>query len=133
MTTRTLMARYGLAAWLLGLALVAALSLVTVRLPGRPFDKLGHFLAYFILTALAFRLWPSGWRPWIAATLLFLFGGAIELAQFHIAGRLASWRDMGFNAAGIAAAMLMACRSQGQPGPHEPRCPRLAGKGPIRR
>ncbi len=132
MTMRTITARYGLAAWLLGLALVAALSLVTIRLPGYHLDKLGHFLAYFALTALAFRLWPSGWRPWVVAALLLLFGGGIELAQLHIAERQASWRDMAFNIAGILTAMLMACRGQGQSGTHGPGGPHLAGRARSR-
>lgn len=131
MATRTLTARFGLAAWLLGLALVAALSIVTFKLPGHHGDKLGHFMAYFGLTAVAFRLWPSGWRLWAAVALLLLFGAGMELIQFHIPTRQASWRDMAANAAGIASAVLLTRRVHGQPKAREPRCP-LLDKGTLR-
>lgn len=102
-------ARYGLPAWLFGLALVGILSLVSIRLPGFHLDKLGHFMAFFALTYLAFRIWPAG-RAWLAAGLLLLFGAGIEVAQLFIASRSASLFDLACNAAGITAAIILAKR-----------------------
>ena len=70
-------------------------------------DKIGHFVAYFVLTSLllmAFR------RPYWAIAVLasLVFGGLMEIGQFVLPyGREASWLDMAANAAGSASALLV--------------------------
>jgi len=72
-------------------------------LPPLPNDKLMHFLAFGALALLAARLAGDGGalRYWLAG--LLLAGWLIELLQNLVPGRKFCWRDLGANAAGIAA------------------------------
>lgn len=100
--------------WELGLFMVAGLAvlagcMVPNRwLPALPNDKLMHFAAFALLSALALRIaeaWPERWL-WLGA--LMLGGALIELAQGAlVADRRFCWRDIGANTAGIA--LVAAC------------------------
>lgn len=96
-----------------GLTLLGIVSMIPFRLPGSLLDKILHFLAYFALSTLAFKIWPSACRPLLAAALLLMLGAGIEIAQLHLAGREASWLDMTSNALGIGTAVLFTFRLRG--------------------
>ncbi len=71
-------------AWMLGMALVVALSLLPPRdMPPEPFgsDKLGHFLAYACLMAWAVQIHARRASWVVDALLLVLLGIAMEFAQ----------------------------------------------------
>jgi VanZ family protein len=95
--------------FLLALAGVVAGCLApSTWLPLLPHDKLLHFGAFAALTLLAQRL-AHGWRElgyWMLG--LLLAGWLIELLQNLVPGRRFCWRDLGANAAGIAAAACCA-------------------------
>ena len=91
--------------------LTAAAVLMGCLVPGRwvsrlPHDKLLHFLAYALLTALAWEITPQAtaiaW--WVLA--LTLAGWGIELLQTLVPGRRFCWRDGLANMAGIFTASL---------------------------
>ena len=101
-------------AWLLGsLALVAFVVWASLKpgsdTPSRyPIDKLGHWLAYFVLMAWFTGLHPRA-RHWQVASVLLAFGLALEVAQ-HLMhwGRNADPLDMLANSLGIACGALLA-------------------------
>jgi VanZ family protein len=89
-----------------GLAVVALLTLLpSAHVPATALpDKLGHFLAYFVLAVLG-RLAFQG--PFSLAVVLIglpLYGGALELAQWGMGvGRWAEIRDAAANGLGAWA------------------------------
>lgn len=64
-------------------------------------DKVGHFVAYLILSWLLARGWPgfSLWWIWLAA---FVCGAAIEVAQIYTPTRTFEWADLLTNGLGAA-------------------------------
>lgn len=123
MISKLFMGRRGPIIWMLSLMLIGIASMIPFKLPGSQLDKLLHFLAYFTLSALAFRIWPTGFRPWLAVGSLFMFGVGIELAQLRIDGRSASWLDLASNTLGMGTALLFSFRSRGSPAQRlDPRC-----------
>lgn len=74
-------------------------------------DKLGHFLAYFVLTWLA--LWGlarndhhKNGRVWLLVCLIALYGIALEIIQFRFfPGRYFEWWDMLANLVGTFIAI----------------------------
>jgi VanZ family protein len=94
--------------WLL-LALITLLALV----PKPPealslgWDKLNHLGAFFALGLLARLAWPAqAWRRWFLG--LMAYGLLLELAQGMVPGRAAEAADLLTDAAGLAAAALLA-------------------------
>jgi hypothetical protein len=76
-------------------------------LPSLPNDKLMHFAAYALLSALAVAITP-GW-PELAVWLvgLFLAGWLVECLQgAFVSGRKFCWLDIRANAAGIGLVAL---------------------------
>lgn len=73
-----------------------------------PNDKLMHFAAFGVLTALALRVAQDRTESllWIAG--LLLLGWLIECLQQLLPDRGFSWRDMLANAAGIAFSAVCA-------------------------
>lgn len=105
--------RLWLGAWVLALAATVAVSLLPAPYLGQApsgSDKLGHLLAYALLSAYAVQLFP-GWRArGAAAAGLVLLGVAIEVAQGTL---VPGWRSMEFadvlaNAAGVALGLATA-------------------------
>lgn len=89
-------------------ALVVAGCLVpNAWLPPLPNDKLLHFGAFGVLAVLALRIAPHGWQAGAAMLGLLVAGWLIEVAQSLVPGRGFCWRDLGANAAGIAAGALL--------------------------
>lgn len=76
--------------------------------PAMPNDKLLHFASFGVLSLLALRIAHD--RTEAAYWLLGLLvgGWVIECLQSLVPDRSFSWRDIGANAAGIAAAALCA-------------------------
>jgi VanZ family protein len=84
---------------------VTVLSVVPApQMNGLESDKLGHFIAYGVLTLLLVlslsgdRGLPRGF--WPALALVLLYGALIEVAQHYI-GRQFDLKDMVANAAGV--------------------------------
>lgn len=100
--------RLWLGVWLFGWALCIALSLLPpIRLDGPPdSDKLGHFLAYFTLSAWAVMLlrdWPA---RCLAALALVGLGIALEFAQAGLTDtRQGDVRDAVANTLGVLAGL----------------------------
>jgi VanZ family protein len=104
--------RAWLALWWLAVALVFAACLVPARdLPSVPhgFDKLEHFLAFFLLAASAVQLYATRRALWCAAIGLLALGVAIELAQFAFTRtRSMDPMDVLADAVGVAAGFATA-------------------------
>lgn len=90
-----------------GIAVVVGCLLPNAWLPPLPNDKLLHFGAFGVLTALAMRIAPHGAAMALWLGGLLLAGWVIELLQSWVPGRRFCWRDMGANAAGITVAALL--------------------------
>ena len=104
--------RAWLALWWLAVVLVFAACLVPARdLPPVPhgFDKIEHFLAFFLLAASAVQLYATRRALWFAALGLVGLGIAIELAQYAFtASRSMDPRDVLADALGVAAGFAIA-------------------------
>lgn len=89
------------------LTLVGALT-PPARVAGLiPWDKAGHFLAFYCLTMLAVGAFPIRRPVWIGLALS-AFGGLIEIVQgLPAVHRDADWRDWVADSAGIAAVLLV--------------------------
>lgn len=86
----------------LGGSIVAGCMVPNRWLPALPNDKLMHFIAFALMTALALRIAPDwherGW--WLG--ILVLAGWLIECIQGKfVSGRSFCWRDVAANTAGI--------------------------------
>jgi len=104
--------RAWLALWWLAVVLVFAACLVPAReLPSVPrgFDKVEHFLAFFLLAASAVQLYATRRALWCVALGLVALGVAIELAQHAFtASRSMDPRDVLADALGVAAGFAIA-------------------------
>ncbi len=97
--------RLWLGVWVFGWALCIALSLLPpVPLDGPPdSDKIGHFLAYFTLSAWAVSIFRTRRAQVLAALSLVALGLAIEWAQANLTvTRQGDLRDALANSLGIA-------------------------------
>ena len=104
---RAWLAATGLLALLIVIASLAPQDLVA---PAGEADKLHHFAAYFVLTAMAAGVAAAAAVRWIAAAA-FLLGLLLEIAQgAFTVDRTADWADLAANAAGILAAWLLTGR-----------------------
>lgn len=96
--------------WVAGWVLCITLSLVTppdLHAPAGS-DKLGHFLAYFTLTAWAVATFRHRRAHLLAALALVGLGVAMEIAQARFTRvRLGDVRDAIANTAGIAAGLAL--------------------------
>lgn len=96
--------------WVLGWALCIALSLLPpVALPGPAHsDKLGHFLAYFMLSAWAVGTFRTRRAHLLAALGLVALGIALEVAQANLTRvRLGDVRDALANTLGVAVGLSL--------------------------
>lgn len=97
-----------LSAGLVALAIVY-LSLLTVGVPSADLytDKVNHFIAYAVLTALIGLGWPK-LHPLALVALAFFFGVAMEIAQaMGSMGRTASLLDALANLAGAVVVSVI--------------------------
>lgn len=103
--------RAWLALWWLAVVLVFAACLVPAReLPSVPrgFDKLEHFLAFFVLAAGAVQLYATRRALCCAAAGLLALGVVIELAQFAFTrSRSMDPADVFADALGVAAGFAL--------------------------
>ncbi|HZW17886.1 MAG TPA: VanZ family protein [Luteimonas sp.] len=104
--------RAWLALWWLAVVLVFVVCLVPAPdLPPVPrgFDKVEHFLAFFLLAASAVQLYATRRALWCAALGLVGLGVVIELAQFAFtSSRSMDPRDVLADTLGIAAGFAIA-------------------------
>lgn len=97
--------RLWLGVWVFGWALCIALSLLPPIPLGGPqdSDKIGHFLAYFILSAWAVSIFRTRRAQALAALSLVALGLGIEWAQANLTvSRQGDLRDALANSLGIA-------------------------------
>lgn len=102
--------RLWLGLWLLGWVLCVVLSLVpSLPLPDAPdSDKVGHFLAYFVLSFWAVAVFRTRKAHLLAALSLVGLGVAMELAQATLTTvRLGDLRDALANTAGVALGLSL--------------------------
>ncbi|GAB2489287.1 VanZ family protein [Arenimonas alkanexedens] len=100
--------RLWLGVWVFGWLLCIALSLLPpIQLGGPPdSDKLGHFLAYFTLSAWAVMLLRGWGARCLAALALVLLGVGLEFAQAQLTTtRLGDGRDALANTLGVLAGL----------------------------
>lgn len=70
-------------------------------------DKIGHFMAYFLMMGWFVQLYQRGWQRWLL--LLFItLGVAIEFIQGQSPYRLFEYADMAANSLGASTAWLLA-------------------------
>ena len=104
--------RAWLALWWLAVVLVFVVCMVPApELPTVPrgFDKIEHFLAFFLLAASAVQLYATRRALWCAALGLLALGIVIELAQFAFtSSRSMDPRDVVADALGVAAGFAIA-------------------------
>lgn len=94
-----------LGVWIFGWALCIGLSLLPPIELGGPqeSDKIGHFLAYFTLSAWAVSIFRSRRTQLLAALSLVVLGLGVEWAQANLTTtRQGDLRDALANTAGIA-------------------------------
>ncbi len=95
----------------LGLALLVitymALTPVPDLLQQSVNDKLGHALAFVLLSFLSHAGWPKRAFGWRHGLPLLAYGVALECLQYFVPGRYFSFLDMLADAAGIAAYLLL--------------------------
>lgn len=97
--------RLWLGVWIFGWALCIALSLLPPIPLGGPqdSDKIGHFLAYFTLSAWAVSIFRTRGAQGLAALSLVALGLGIEWAQANLTdNRQGDLRDALANSLGIA-------------------------------
>lgn len=96
---------------LLWLALILALVMASLPepppLPGSPSDKVQHFVAFLVLSALAVLAYPRQHLVTIFICLV-LFGGMIEIVQaIPSLGRQPSWHDWFADVAATSIGLLI--------------------------
>ncbi len=70
-------------------------------------DKLGHILAFVLLSFLSHASWPRKTFGWHHGLPLLTYGIALECLQYFVPGRYFSFLDMFADAAGIIAYLLV--------------------------
>lgn len=88
------------------LALCAGCLVPNRWLPPLPNDKFLHFAGFAMLSILALRVANGRFEAILWLTGLLVGGWLIECLQMLVPDRQFCWRDIGANAAGIAAVAL---------------------------
>lgn len=103
--------RLWLGLWIFGWGLCIALSLLPPIELGAPqdSDKLGHFLAYAMLSTWAVNLFAGRRAQALAALSLILLGIGLEFAQAELTTtRMGDSRDALANTLGVATGLVLA-------------------------
>ena len=107
--------------WLPAIIYIAFIMIMAIqsvpKLPGRHTDKVSHFLAYGILSALAYRpLYRTGHaNPLIGALFLSLFIGVLdETIQSFMPYRSASFADLAADGLGAFTVTVLCRRTAGR-------------------
>lgn len=74
------------------------------------FDKIGHFIAFFVLTLCVD--FATSLKRLTAAALLAFYGISVELIQNQIPGREASLADIAADFAGVLAYYMLVVKSE---------------------
>jgi VanZ family protein len=99
--------------WILSVVIVIAGSLASAdaleRFGGLAggHDKIGHFLAYTVLTLLPGLIFRNPSDRIITALAMTILGGTLELAQRFVPGRSSEPADMITNICGVLAGYLV--------------------------
>lgn len=97
--------------WLLIVSIITLSLTPPLLLPdiGAPSwsDKLGHFIAYCTLSAWYIQLVDSRGALGIHLLVFLLLGASMEILQSFSATRMADWRDLLANTAGIGCGSLL--------------------------
>lgn len=97
--------------WIFGWLLCVVLSVITppdVSLDVENSDKIGHFLAYGILSAWAVMIFQSKSLWWKSSAALICLGIAMEFAQGYLtSNRMMDWHDALANAMGVGLGLCM--------------------------
>lgn len=97
--------------WLLIISIIILSLTPPLPLPdiGAPnwSDKLGHFIAYFTLSAWYVQLVDNRRALGIHLLAFLLLGASIEILQSLSATRMGDWRDLLANTAGIGCGSLL--------------------------
>jgi VanZ family protein len=101
---------WALALWLL-VAIVVALALMpwSIEMPSSGWDKADHVAAFAALAFVGLFAWRD--HPAVHRRVLFgllALGVAIELAQMLVPGRMADWRDVIADTAGVMLGLSLA-------------------------
>jgi VanZ family protein len=86
---------------------VIALALLPNNSSQSPFalaDKVAHAVAFFAITSVGFRAYPSQWLVIILA--LIGLGASIEIAQGYTSTRSQEWEDFLADIVGVTAAAV---------------------------
>lgn len=84
-----------------GLFIATLSSRSVIVLPPGQWDKLGHFSAYGLFAVLGFFIVKTRKSyQWLCLGII-VFGGLLEVVQYYIPGRVASFYDLGANSIGV--------------------------------
>jgi VanZ family protein len=86
---------------------VIALALLPNNSSQPPFalaDKVAHAIAFFLITSVGLRAYPSQW--WYVIPALIGLGASIEIAQGYTSTRSQEWEDFLADILGIATAAI---------------------------
>jgi len=86
---------------------VVALALIPDNSSHPPFalaDKIAHAIAFFVITSVGLRAYPSQW--WFVIPALVGLGASIEIAQGYTSTRSQEWEDFLADILGIAIAAM---------------------------
>ena len=89
------------------MAVVVTLALLPNNSSQPPFalaDKVAHAIAFFVVTSVGLRAYPSQW--WFVIPALVGLGASIEIAQGYTSTRSQEWEDFLADIMGIAAAAI---------------------------
>lgn len=71
-------------------------------------DKVGHFLAYGVLTInLGIIVYPDRRKVLLAGLFAFAYGGMMEFGQYFVPGRVVSFYDLLANAGGVFIGLIV--------------------------
>jgi VanZ family protein len=69
-------------------------------------DKIGHTIAYFVLTVNLGLLLAKN-KAWQAAIVAFLYSALMEFLQGYVPGRSVDWKDLVANGSGAAIGLIV--------------------------
>jgi VanZ family protein len=100
--------------WLsIGISLVVTVILLSLMAPPKdmmevlPSDKLGHFVAYFVLMGWFAQIYHTNKQRWLYLIGFLILGLSLEILQGLGGVRHADWVDMLANSAGVVSAFLL--------------------------
>jgi VanZ family protein len=100
--------------WLsIGISLIITVIVLSLMAPPKdmmealPSDKLGHFIAYFVLMGWFAQIYHTNKQRWLYLIGFLILGLSLEILQGLGGVRHADWLDMLANSAGVISAFLL--------------------------